>query len=132
MTTTELFDQAAALSRLADDGCPHHGNALSQQSERGAGDSVLLCPRQTVCARALTREPTMHWKKLLRTFMRYVEEIERRANIDPLTRQANRGAIEMHAAAEVQRRDRYNGPLALGLIDVDHFKEINTRHTHEG
>ena len=33
---------------------------------------------------------------------------------------------------EIRRRGRQPGPLAVGLIDADHFKTINTEHHHPG
>ena len=59
-------------------------------------------------------------------------EVERLARTDPLTGLPNRRAIEEAARGEVQRRDRYPNPLALGLVDADHFKDINSRHLHPG
>src|SRR5205807_363970 len=44
-----------------------------------------------------------------------------------LTGLPNRRAMDRLAERELRRRDRYSGSLSLGLIDVDHFKEINAR-----
>jgi diguanylate cyclase (GGDEF)-like protein len=51
---------------------------------------------------------------------------------DHLTRVFSRAAIEEIAEHEVRRRARYEGPLALGLVDADHFREINRVHLHPG
>jgi diguanylate cyclase (GGDEF)-like protein len=59
-------------------------------------------------------------------------EMARLAMSDPLTGLLNRRAIEAVAQREVRRRARKTGPLALGLIDADHFKEINRRHLWPG
>ncbi len=61
-----------------------------------------------------------------------VHELERLALTDPLTGLPNRRAVEGLAAAEVRRRTRYPSPLALGLVDVDHFHDLNARHTLTG
>ncbi len=53
-------------------------------------------------------------------------ELERLILIDPLTGLFNRRAVEGLAVAEVRRHNRYGNPLALGIIDVDYFKRINT------
>jgi diguanylate cyclase (GGDEF)-like protein len=50
----------------------------------------------------------------------------------PLTGLPNRRAIEAATAQELARRARHPAPLALGLIDIDHFKEINRRHLLSG
>ena len=58
--------------------------------------------------------------------------LEKLALTDALTGLFNRRAIDRLGERELRRRDRYPGPLSVGLIDVDHFKDINTRHTHSG
>jgi diguanylate cyclase (GGDEF)-like protein len=55
--------------------------------------------------------------------------LEKLALTDPLTGLPNRRAIDRLTERELRRRDRYPSPLALGLVDVDHFKEINARFT---
>jgi diguanylate cyclase (GGDEF)-like protein len=55
-----------------------------------------------------------------------------RAMTDPLTGLPNRRAIEAVAEHEIHRRGRYPGALALGLIDADHFREINRVHLYAG
>jgi diguanylate cyclase (GGDEF)-like protein len=63
---------------------------------------------------------------------RYARRMERRAMTDPLTRLPNRRAIEARAQAEIRRLGRHPSPLAVGLIDIDHFKEINRRYLWPG
>jgi diguanylate cyclase (GGDEF)-like protein len=58
--------------------------------------------------------------------------LEKLALTDPLTQLSNRRAMDRLAEREIRRRDRYPGPLSLGLIDVDHFKEINNRYLLPG
>jgi diguanylate cyclase (GGDEF)-like protein len=59
-------------------------------------------------------------------------ELECQAMTDPLTGLLNRRAIGGVAEYEVGRHTRYPAPLALGLVDVDHLKEINSRYFHPG
>jgi len=59
-------------------------------------------------------------------------QMECQATTDPLTGLLNRRAIEALAENEVCRRTRYPEPLALGLIDADHFREINGRYLLPG
>jgi diguanylate cyclase (GGDEF)-like protein len=58
--------------------------------------------------------------------------LERLALTDTLTGLPNRRAMDRVVERELRRRERYHGPLSLGLIDVDHFKEINARYLLPG
>jgi diguanylate cyclase (GGDEF)-like protein len=59
-------------------------------------------------------------------------ELERLALTDPLTGLFNRRAMDELARFELKRHARYPSPLALGLIDADNFKQINTDYLHTG
>jgi diguanylate cyclase len=60
-------------------------------------------------------------------------ELEMLALTDPLTGLLNRRAIDDVARSELKRHARYRGsPLALGIIDADHFREINRRYLLPG
>ncbi len=56
--------------------------------------------------------------------------VERQARIDGLTGLANRRACEDQLAVEVARVERFGGPLAVVIADLDDFKEINDRFGH--
>jgi diguanylate cyclase (GGDEF)-like protein len=58
--------------------------------------------------------------------------LQKLALTDPLTALPNRRAMDRLARSEIRRRARYPGPLALGLIDVDHFKEVNAQYLLPG
>lgn len=53
------------------------------------------------------------------------------AQRDPLTGLPNRLAFERAIDYERLRFDRYRHPVALIVIDVDHFKAVNDTHGHE-
>jgi len=59
-------------------------------------------------------------------------ELERLALTDPLTGLFNRRAVDELARFELKRHARYPSPLALGIIDADHFRRINTEHLLTG
>ena len=52
-------------------------------------------------------------------------ELERSATVDPLTGVSSRGAILERLRIEVAQARRYRHPLAVVLLDVDRFGEIN-------
>jgi diguanylate cyclase (GGDEF)-like protein len=59
-------------------------------------------------------------------------ELERLALTDPLTGLFNRRAVDELARFELKRHARYPSPLAVGYVDVDHFKRINTEYLLTG
>jgi two-component system cell cycle response regulator len=60
-----------------------------------------------------------------------IAEVEALATTDPLTRLLNRLACLQGLATEIERANRYQRPLAVALIDIDHFKRVNDTHGHE-
>lgn len=59
-----------------------------------------------------------------RTWLESLRRAEDQARHDPLTQALNRRGLH-EALQEVE-----DGPLSLVLIDIDHFKEVNDRHSH--
>ncbi len=68
-------------------------------------------------------------RPLLRAF-RWTEEQASEARIDSLTGLANRRALEEILAAEISRARRFTHQLAVVLLDLDRFKEINDSFGH--
>ncbi len=58
------------------------------------------------------------------------EQLRKLATTDGLTGVFNRRHFFELAEAEVRRCERYGQPMALAMIDVDHFKRLNDRHGH--
>lgn len=54
--------------------------------------------------------------------------LEKMALTDPLTGLPNRRAVELIARKEMLRRTRAPAPVAVGIVDADHFKEINSAY----
>ncbi len=52
------------------------------------------------------------------------------ARTDSLTGCLNRGAVLSRLDEELERADREGSPLVVGMINVDHFKEINDTYGH--
>jgi two-component system cell cycle response regulator len=85
-------------------------------------------------------EGHMHDQLLVKTIARelgaalrmasLVEESRLLATTDALTGLVNRRAFSDWALRELRRSQRYHDPLAVILLDVDHFKQINDRYGH--
>jgi diguanylate cyclase (GGDEF)-like protein len=56
--------------------------------------------------------------------------VERQALVDGLTGLANRRQCEETLEDELARVERFGGPLAVVVADLDWFKDINDRHGH--
>jgi len=52
------------------------------------------------------------------------------ANIDTLTFIPNRRKIIVELQEEVIRSERYNVPLSISILDIDHFKKVNDTFGH--
>jgi len=62
--------------------------------------------------------------------VRNAQQMEELATIDSMTGLYNRRHFMALAAAEWSRFQRYYRPLAVLMIDVDHFKSVNDRYGH--
>jgi diguanylate cyclase (GGDEF)-like protein len=58
--------------------------------------------------------------------------LEHLASTDELTGLLNRRALFERLETEIERSRRYASPLSLVLLDLDHFKQINDTHGHQG
>jgi diguanylate cyclase (GGDEF)-like protein len=58
--------------------------------------------------------------------------LEKLTLTDPLTGLPNRRAVDRLAEAEIRRRARHPSALALGFVDADHFKAINSIYLYPG
>lgn len=50
---------------------------------------------------------------------------------DPLTGAYNRNMLNVALPSEMERARRHNAPLAIILLDIDHFKRVNDSHGHQ-
>lgn len=57
-------------------------------------------------------------------------ELEALSMTDDLTGLYNHRAMQQRLKDEFMRAQRYNDPLSLLMIDVDHFKKVNDRYGH--
>jgi diguanylate cyclase (GGDEF)-like protein len=62
---------------------------------------------------------------------RLIKDLENLATTDGLTRLYNRRTFLQRAENEFERSRRYQRPLSVLMLDVDHFKNVNDSHGHE-
>lgn len=147
-THAQILEQLSAtleaLGRPAEALALHkrfHALALEHRSQAAASQLQLLEARlqleRSEAELALAREREQTLAALNTRLVAADEqrgallaELERLSLEDGLTEIANRRAFDQRLHLEVERALRHGGPLALALIDVDHFKQINDGHSH--
>jgi diguanylate cyclase (GGDEF)-like protein len=76
------------------------------------------------------QERTLELEIALRELSDANRELEKLNTIDPLTGIRNRRHFNKRLQAEGRRSRREQTPLALAMIDIDHFKQINDQYGH--
>ena len=60
-----------------------------------------------------------------------IQELEKEALVDPLTRMVNRRHLEASLQTRIEELNRYGWQFGLLFIDIDHFKRVNDDHGHD-
>jgi diguanylate cyclase (GGDEF)-like protein len=68
--------------------------------------------------------------KLSRDFRTKVSTLTNHATRDPLTKLPNRRGFEEKMHHEIARAERYAWPIAILMLDLDHFKPVNDKYGH--
>ncbi|MCK4910384.1 MAG: diguanylate cyclase [Thermodesulfovibrionales bacterium] len=86
----------------------------------------MLRPRQVDSLRVISDQAAISLKNAL-----FHADIKARALTDGLTGLCNHKHFKSILAKEVQRYTEGMNPLALLIVDVDHFKRVNDTHGHQ-
>jgi diguanylate cyclase (GGDEF)-like protein len=60
-----------------------------------------------------------------------VEELEKMALLDPITRIGNRRYGDLSLVARLNELERYDWPFGVLFMDIDHFKKVNDLYGHD-
>ncbi len=91
--------------------------------QRGTLSIVLL---------TLATEAVMIFRPMVRRIARYASELLCLATTDALTGIFNRHSFFERGEIEIARARRSLRPIAVMMLDVDHFKKVNDTFGHEG
>ncbi|RRR77282.1 MAG: diguanylate cyclase [Candidatus Viridilinea halotolerans] len=99
----------------------HHPEAAQPTSD---GDGTTAADRRRLAA-ALADQASLGLSNVLLR-----DALREQANRDPLTGLFNRRYLDEVMRREIVRARRENYPIALALLDIDHFKKINDNFGH--
>ena len=109
-----------------------NNSSKSCATQPRVGARVRDRTREIEDANHLLQQRTQEVEDANHLLQQRTRELEMLALTDPLTGLLNRRAIDDVARSELKRHARYPSPLALAMIDADHFREINRVHLYPG
>lgn len=115
----------------------HRPRALAALPLRGATGAVGVLGVWTSRERALDEEGLQllgalsPYAALHLEHARSFRNLRETAARDPLTQLRNRRGFEEVFAVEASRFGRYQRPISLMVLDLDHFKRVNDQYGHE-
>lgn len=103
-----------------------------QAGQSGSGRLfVLRDVTGLVEARQRLKATNVELQERIRQAESLARQITRQAALDPLTGLFNRGHLDEVLEREIHTALRQDRPLAVAIIDIDHFKRLNDRHGHQ-
>ena len=99
------------------------GGSSAAAERIAAGDYTVAVPTAAAASRAGSRGA-------INGISASLADTYDRATIDRLTGVANRQALLAALFAEVERASRYERPLCVAFVDIDHFKAVNDTYGH--
>lgn len=76
------------------------------------------------------REASEQKELLLRELQKKTEELDRQTKEDSLTGLYNRRFMDDRLTEEFKRAERFDHPVAIAMVDIDNFKQINDDFSH--
>ena len=126
------FILAMSYSRQRDQMMQAKEQALEQERQAVSAKQALIELQQRAQDELeyKVQERTLELEIALRELSDANRELEKLNTIDPLTGIRNRRHFDKRLQAEGRRSRREQTPLALAMIDIDHFKQINDQYGH--
>jgi diguanylate cyclase (GGDEF)-like protein/PAS domain S-box-containing protein len=123
-----LADRQKVVNELGEKGFCENFEAIFQRKDGSPITGIMS-------AKIITLQGLPHIISVTRDITerkRLEDNLRQLATIDGLTGIMNRRHFIELAQAELHRAIRYDHPLTIALIDIDHFKDINDMYGHMG
>ncbi|MCP4234100.1 MULTISPECIES: GGDEF domain-containing protein [Marisediminitalea] len=126
------FILAISYSRQRDFMLSAKEDALEKEREAVRAKQALIDLQQSTQDELEYKvgERTLELEIALRELSEANRELEKLNTIDPLTGIRNRRHFDKRLQAEGRRSRREQTPLALAMVDIDHFKSVNDQYGH--
>ena len=111
----------------------HHSANYDLTLEQSYLGSITLCRRERFSEKVLMliEQSLGSLARCLKAAFEMIS-LKSSATVDPLTGVLNRSPLDDWLQTEISRTRRHDTPLAVMMIDVDHFKTLNDRLGHLG
>ncbi|MBL8921623.1 MAG: diguanylate cyclase [Myxococcaceae bacterium] len=96
----------------------------------GQGADDVISPPLSKRELLARLERCLAWSRRHAEMLTERDELRALSTTDGLTQVANHRAFQERLRGEFRRAQRYDDPIALILMDVDHFKAVNDAHGH--
>ncbi len=105
--------------------------ATDVSNQRLQGLQVKFETEQTEKEKEIYRLQNVELARMNAELQRLSENLSKQAHEDPLTGLFNRRRLEQEFEKELSRVRRLNGNLSVMISDIDNFKQINDRFSHQ-
>ena len=110
-----------------------HSALIQEQAATKAKDQLIEVQQESQDALEYkVGERTLELEIALRELSDANQELEQLSAMDPLTGISNRRHFDKRLLAESRRSRREQTPLAIAMLDIDHFKQVNDNYGHIG
>jgi len=104
---------------------------ISAEALRDVSARLLAETRQMQEANRLLQERLDSAREDVSSLQRSIDEFRRESMLDPLTKIYNRKSFDEGLSRSMSEADEDGTPMALLLLDIDHFKSFNDSYGHQ-